>query len=63
MSNDPQRWEGLGLPPGTWWLAVHFGGPEPLPQMYRADQILGIPATGLAPTDAVVVAEGPPSQG
>jgi hypothetical protein len=33
----------------TWWLDVHAGGIEPLPQMYRADEILGIPAAGLTP--------------
>lgn len=30
-----------------YWLRVHLGAPEPLPQMYRAREILGIPALGL----------------
>jgi hypothetical protein len=33
--------------PDTWWLNVHMGMGSTLPQMYRADQILGIPALGL----------------
>jgi len=35
--------------PGMWWLRVYLGAGEPLPQMYRADHILGVPAIGLAP--------------
>lgn len=34
-------------PSDVWWLAVFTGAGEPLPQMYRADEILGIPAIGL----------------
>lgn len=35
-------------PTAMWWLDVYMipGGP-PLPQMYRADAILGVPALGL----------------
>lgn len=35
--------------PETWWLDVYAvpGGP-PLPQMYRATEILGVPALGLS---------------
>jgi hypothetical protein len=35
-------------PAGMWWLDVYSvpGGP-PLPQQYRADEILGVPALGL----------------
>jgi hypothetical protein len=99
MSNNPDRWQGLGitrdqLKPGTavmvpvgtiaaqvngwpctiayaevmgpagpeeasvyvnpedvWWLNVHMGPGLTLPQMYRADQILGVPATGLTMAD------------
>lgn len=33
----------------VWWLNVHLvPGGEPLPQMYHADQILGVPALGLS---------------
>lgn len=32
---------------GMWWLNVHMGPGVSLPQMYRADQILGIPVLGL----------------
>lgn len=38
-------------PSDVWWLNVHMGPGAVLPQMYRADQILGIPALGLAPAD------------
>jgi hypothetical protein len=36
-------------PKQMWWLDVYMipGGP-PIPQMYRADQILGVPALGLS---------------
>lgn len=35
----------------VWWLDVYMvPGGEPLPQMYHADQILGIPALGLSMT-------------
>lgn len=30
-----------------WWLDVWMGAPAPLPQSYRASEILGIPAVGL----------------
>lgn len=33
----------------VYWLDVHTGGPTTLPQMFRADQILGVPAFGLRP--------------
>lgn len=33
---------------GMWWLNVRMGPGVSLPQMYRADQILGIPSLGLA---------------
>ena len=32
---------------GMWWLNVHMGPGVSLPQMYPADQILGVPALGL----------------
>ncbi len=35
-------------PTAVYWLDVHMGPDVVLPQMYRADQILGIPALGLA---------------
>jgi hypothetical protein len=38
-------------PDETWWLRVQMAPGTSLPQMYRADQILGIPATGLVMTD------------
>lgn len=35
-------------PEGMFWLDVYMApGVPPLPQMYRADQILGVPALGL----------------
>lgn len=34
-------------PSEMWWLDVHMGPGITLPQMYRADQILGVPALGL----------------
>ncbi len=35
-------------PESMFWLDVYMGpGVAPLPQMYRADQILGVPALGL----------------
>lgn len=38
-------------PSDMWWLDVHVGpGGSGLPQMYRADQILGIPALSLTLT-------------
>ena len=30
-----------------WWVGVYLGQSEPLPQMYRLDEILGTPALGL----------------
>lgn len=47
-------------PDGRWWLDVYAipGGP-PMPQMYRAGEVLGVPALGLqmegAPTPDVVI--------
>lgn len=35
-------------PSQLWWLDVHMGAGAVLPQMYRADTILGIPALGLS---------------
>ncbi len=35
-------------PADVWWLDVHMGPGVTLPQMYRADQILGVPAVGLS---------------
>lgn len=35
-------------PASMYWLDVHMGPGATLPQMYRADQILGIPALGLS---------------
>lgn len=36
--------------PGVWWLSVHYGGTAgPLPQMFRTEEIVGVPAWGLAP--------------
>lgn len=38
----------LNDPSGMWWLDVYStGGGPPLPQMYRAGDILGVPALGL----------------
>jgi hypothetical protein len=35
-------------PHSVWWLDVYIiPGGEPLPQMYRADEIIGIPVLGL----------------
>lgn len=34
-------------PAAMWWLDVYMSGEKPLPQMYRADTILGVPAFGL----------------
>jgi hypothetical protein len=35
-------------PAAMWWLDVYMvPGGAPLPQMYRADAILGVPALGL----------------
>jgi len=35
-------------PSAMWWLDVYMApGAPPLPQMYRADTILGVPALGL----------------
>lgn len=38
-------------PDDVWWLNVHMAPGLSLPQMYHADQILGIPATGLGMAD------------
>lgn len=36
-------------PAALWWLDLYLvPGGEPLPQMYRADSILGVPALGLS---------------
>lgn len=44
---------------GPWyWLDVHTGGGVTLPQMFRSDQILGVPALGLLPPTAVVEYDG-----
>jgi hypothetical protein len=47
-------------PQGRWWLNVYtIPGGEPMPQMYPAGQILGIPALGLtmegAPAPTIVI--------
>lgn len=47
-------------PAAQWWLDVYtLPGGEPLPQMYRAGEILGVPAWGLsmhgAPVPDVVI--------
>jgi hypothetical protein len=52
-------------PAASWWLDVYtIPGGDPMPQMYRAGEILGVPALGLsmdgAPTPEVVV-RGPGS--
>lgn len=47
---DPATNTTLVDPTDTWWLDVHMvPGPESdgLPQMYRAEEILGIPAPSL----------------
>lgn len=49
---------------GVWWLDVYMvPGGEPLPQMYRADDILGVPALGLSmdgvPTPPVTIRSAP----
>lgn len=40
--------EGTIRPDSMWWLDVHMGPGAVLAQMYRADQILGVPAMGLS---------------
>jgi hypothetical protein len=36
-------------PDGVWWLDVYtIPGGDPLPQQYRAGEILGVPALGLS---------------
>lgn len=49
---------------GVWWLNVYLAPGSPLPQMYRADDILGIPALGLnmagAPTPSWRELQQPP---
>jgi hypothetical protein len=53
--------EAVGVDPGdTYWLDVYaIPGGDPLPQMYRAGEILGVPALGLrmdgAPDPRIVV--------
>ena len=47
-------------PKAQWWLNVYStGGGEPMPQMYPAEKILGVPAIGLtmqgAPPPTVVI--------
>lgn len=35
--------------PGVWWLDVNYGAPlsgQSLPQMYRTEEIIGIPTLG-----------------
>lgn len=55
-------------PDGVWWLDVYNipGGP-PIPQMYRAADILGVPGLGLsmdgAPPVTIQFRWGPPSPG
>lgn len=39
-------------PTSVYWLDVHMGPGVSLPQMYRADQILGVPALGLTMAEA-----------
>lgn len=47
---------------GVWWLDVFMvPGGTPLPQMYRADDILGIPALGLT-MDGVPAPESPKTE-
>lgn len=31
----------------VWWINVWMGVAEPIPQMYRTDEILGTPSLGL----------------
>lgn len=50
-------------PSEMWWLDVYLGsGTPPLPQMYRADAILGVPAPGLR-MDGARGLDGPRHQG
>lgn len=39
-------------PATIWWLDVYMGPAVFIPQMYRADDILGVPAIGLQMTGA-----------
>lgn len=49
-------------PKSMWWLNVYLSpyGP-PMPQMYRADTILGVPALGLHMTGAPPAHTGEPN--
>lgn len=34
---------------GSWWIDVYTGAAQPLPQMFRADDILGLASLGMMP--------------
>jgi len=46
----PDDYDDAVGPKAKWWLDVYTGGPgaPPLPQAYRAEEILGVPALGLS---------------
>lgn len=44
-------------PSAMYWLEVHNGPGVTLPQMYRADQILGVPALGLKMAEGTVATD------
>jgi hypothetical protein len=33
----------------TWWIDVYTGAADPLPQMFRAEDILGLASLGMKP--------------
>lgn len=45
----------------TWWLEVYCGAGIRLEQMYRAGEILGVPALGLEIPPRPAARPGPPS--
>lgn len=34
---------------GAWWIDVYTGAPQPLPQMFMAEDILGLASLGMVP--------------
>lgn len=52
-----------GDPQGRWWLEVYLApGAAPLPQMYRAEEILGVPALGLHMDTLGLHSDGAPTR-
>lgn len=45
---------------GRWWLEVFTAPGISLPQKFREDEILGVPALGLAPADVTTSAGSRP---